>query len=357
MKKILIANIFGIGDVLFTTPLISNLKKKDPDIKIDYMCNIRTMDIVNHISGIDDIYVYEKDVFTQIWGESKVRFLKAAQGLFNEIREQKYDVLFDFTLSRELGLFFKLAGIKRRVGLDYKKRGVFLTDKIPFDGFKERHVIEYYLDYLKPFEIDASLKDMKLFVDEISQETILSLLREKGVDENAGPLVAIIPGGGASWGRDASKKRWTADGFAQAADLLMDKGTSVAVLGDAEEADLCRNIAGKMKKSPALSVNNFTLPDYIAFLNACDLVLCNDGGPLHIAGALGVKTVSIFGPVDEKVYGPYPESEDHIVVKDQDITCRPCYNRFKLPECKSDHICFTGVSPEKVSEACWGLII
>lgn len=356
MKKVLIANIFGIGDVLFTTPLVSNLKKHDPNIKIDYMCNIRTMDIVNHIPEIDEIYVYEKDLFTQVWNESKTRFIKAAHGLFNDIKKQKYDVLFDFTLSRELGFFFKLAGIKRRVGLNFKNRGIFLTDKIPFTGFKEKHVIEYYLDYLKPFDIDASIKDMRLCVDEVSQEIVLSLLREKAVDESAGPLVSIIPGGGASWGKHAFRKRWATNGFAAVADSLMEKGMSVAVLGDMKEADLCRRMIGKMKNEPKISVNYFPLPDYMAFLNASDLVLCNDGGPLHIARALGIKTVSIFGPVDEKVYGPYPASDSHKVVKNDALKCRPCYDRFKLPECEEENACFIDLAPEKVLEACLALI-
>ncbi|MDP8258532.1 MAG: glycosyltransferase family 9 protein [Candidatus Aadella gelida] len=356
MKKILIANIFGIGDVLFTTPIVANLKRLNKDIKIDYMCNVRTMDIVNHVPGINEIYVYEKDIFTQIWKDSKIRFLKAANNLFNEIKNEKYDALFDFTLSREMGLFFKLAGIKRRIGLNYKKRGVFLTDKIPFTGFSEKHVIEYYLDCLRHIGIEAETNKMSLLADEISQEMVLSHLREKGVDEKADPLIAVIPGGGASWGKDAARKRWSPAGFAKVADILADKGASVVILGDVGESDLCRNLAGIMEKAPALVMNDLTLPDYIAFLNACDLVLCNDGGPMHIAAALDVRTVSVFGPVDEKVYGPYPPSEKRVAVTKQDLSCRPCYNNFKLPECGNNNKCLEEISADTVAGACLKLL-
>ncbi|MFH1412005.1 MAG: glycosyltransferase family 9 protein [Candidatus Omnitrophota bacterium] len=356
MKKVLIANIFGIGDVLFTSPMIANLKRNDPDVKVDYVCNIRTMDIVNRLPGVDDIYVYEKDLFTQVWNESKIRFLKTTHNLFKEIKEQEYDVLFDLTLSRELGLFFKLAGIKRRVGLDYKKRGVFLTDRIPFSGFNDKHVVEYYLDCLRHLKTDVTVKAMSLFSDEISQEIVLSHLREKGVDEMAGPLVGIVPGGGASWGNDASRKRWNAESFAEVADALMEKGSAVAILGDKNEADLCRNITGRMKLKPVITSNNMILPDFIAFLNACDLVVCNDGGPLHMAGALGVRTVSVFGPVNEKVYGPYPASDDHIVIKGESLSCRPCYNSFRLPHCGNNNECLDGISAGQVTEACLGLL-
>jgi ADP-heptose:LPS heptosyltransferase len=69
-----------------------------------------------------------------------------------------------------------------------------------------------------------------------------------------------------------------------------------------------------------------------------------------MAVALGIKTVSIFGPVDERVYGPYPPSQDHIVVK-KDISCRPCYRNFRMPECERNRDCIRAVGIEDVFEA------
>ena len=76
-------------------------------------------------------------------------------------------------------------------------------------------------------------------------------------------------------------------------------------------------------------------------------MLTNDGGPLHMAVALGVKTVSIFGPVDDKVYGSYPPSEKHTVIK-KDLPCRPCYYNFKIPVCEQDKYCLKGISADEV---------
>jgi len=78
----------------------------------------------------------------------------------------------------------------------------------------------------------------------------------------------------------------------------------------------------------------------------CGLVICSEGGPLHIANSQGVKTISIFGPVDENVYGPYPKSEKHKVVT-SDADCRPCYKKFKLPECGNKK-CLEDISVEEV---------
>jgi ADP-heptose:LPS heptosyltransferase len=69
-----------------------------------------------------------------------------------------------------------------------------------------------------------------------------------------------------------------------------------------------------------------------------------------MAVALGVKTVSIFGPVDEKVYGPYPASQNHIVIK-KELSCRPCYQYFRTPVCDRNRECIKSISVEEVLDA------
>jgi ADP-heptose:LPS heptosyltransferase len=82
-------------------------------------------------------------------------------------------------------------------------------------------------------------------------------------------------------------------------------------------------------------------------------MIVNDGGPLHVAVAAGVQTVSIFGPVDENVYGPYPIGS-HIVIK-KEIACRPCYQRFRKAVC--GHIsCLSQITVEDVLERIEGVL-
>lgn len=354
MRRILVANIFGIGDVLFTTPLITNLKSHIKEASIDYLCNARTKDIIESIPDVDDAFIYEKDEVLKSWRSSKWKCLKDLYGLFSRIRKKKYDAVFDFTLSRKFGFFFMLAGIKRRIGLDYKNRGIFLTDKVPLKAFKGRHVTEHYLDLLKCVGAPSIQKEMQLTPGEADLEWALRYLKEKGIEKES--LIAVIPGGGASWGKDAERKRWPPEGFAKAADILSGKGFSIALLGDSHEEALSRKVAGKMHQDPAITENRLTLKKYIALLSRCRLALCNDGGPLHMAKALGVKTVSIFGPVDEAVYGPYPASSGDLVIKSEEASCRPCYDQFKLPECGYGNKCLKDITPEEVAASCAKLL-
>jgi ADP-heptose:LPS heptosyltransferase len=87
-----------------------------------------------------------------------------------------------------------------------------------------------------------------------------------------------------------------------------------------------------MNNSVVSLVGNTTIGQYLALLSRCHLVVMNDGGPLHMAVAAGTKTVSLIGPVDEHVYGPYPVNGHQIVTTP--IACRPCYRQFRRADCE-----------------------
>ena len=354
MRKILIANIFGIGDVLFTTPLAASLKKAWPGVEIDYLTNARTKDVISCVPGMGKIFVYEKDDLVKLWKKSRIKALKYVFSLFSGIRRAKYDVVFDFTLSRRFGFFFMLAGIGKRIGFDYKCRGAFLTCKVKIEGFLDKHVAEYYLSLLEKIGVSASVRKMELVPPREFDAWAEEYLRARGLDGKK--LVAVIPGGGASWSRHSYRKRWLSEGFAASAKALLDNGWQVILLGDASEEKICLEVKELTGRSDISIENGLDLKRYMALLSRCRLALCNDGGPLHLAAALGVRTVSVFGPVDPLVYGPYPSSGDHRVIVSEGVPCRPCYKRFRLPQCVNDNRCIADIEPEKVVDACLELL-
>jgi ADP-heptose:LPS heptosyltransferase len=194
---------------------------------------------------------------------------------------------------------------------------------------------------------------MKLIPGKIALEWAAKFLEEN--NSNHTPVVAIIPGGGASWGRMSYRKRWSTENFAKVAGALSAKGCFILAGGDNTERALCAKVMGKVKGACSI-VTDLPIELYVALLSRCDLVLCNDGGPLHIAASMGVKTVSIFGPVDDKVYGPYPPDKRHRVVTASDVECRPCYRRFKVPECHNDSKCLRNIHVDEVKKACEDLL-
>lgn len=348
--KILIANPFGIGDVLFTTPVISNIKSRYPDAEIAYLCNRRVAPLLEQDPRLYKIFVYEKDELKDAWQKSRCMCLKEVHHLLAQIKHEHFDSVLDFSLAGEFGFFFWLAGIKKRIGFDYKKRSTFLNKKIQLKAFKDKHVIEYYSDLLKLINIEPKEKHIRVFMSKDEEKQAKSLFEANNISTKK-KIVAVIPGGGASWGRHSYRKNYPADRFAAVADeLIKECNAQVLILGDKKEEAILNKVRGKMKQKPSLVKADFTLREFIAILSQCSLALCNDGGPLHVAVGLGVATVSVFGPVDEAVYGPYPSDKKHIAIKAH-LECRPCYKNFKLPECKTAR-CLQDLAPDVIFKAC-----
>jgi ADP-heptose:LPS heptosyltransferase len=188
------------------------------------------------------------------------------------------------------------------------------------------------LDLLKELGFNVSIEPLSLPIakdDEVWADMFLSK-QGLGADETK---IGLVPGGGASWGPDAVYKRWPAQKYAELADKLIENlKTPIILLGDQKERELCEQIAGLMKHKVVLACGRTNVGQCAALFKQCALAVVNDGGPLHIAVASGTKTVSIFGPVNENVYGPYP-GDRHAVVT-SDIACRPCYHQFRRANCE-----------------------
>ncbi len=350
IKKVLIINPFGIGDVLFTTPVIRAIKEKYLDSFVGYWCNLRVKRLLESNPRINKIFALSRGDLKKIYQESFFKGIWSAIQLTWKIRKEHFDICLDFSLDHRYSLFSKIAGIKKRIGFDYKNRGRFLTHKISIDGYSDKHAIEYYLELLNFLGIDAKNKSLELVVPLVSEEKAKDILARHGIEEKD-LVVGIAPGAGGSWGKDAAYKHWPALKFAQVADKLINEfKAKVVILGDESERSIADLIINAMHNKLVDLVGKIDLGVLPAVIKNCNIFVSNDGGPMHMAVAVGVKTVSVFGPVSEVVYGPYPEHRNHVVLK-WDNACRPCYKNFRLPVCDKDKECLKQVSVDAVFEA------
>lgn len=342
--RILIINIFGIGDVLFTTPLIKNIKANIPDAFIGYIANQRAAAVLEDNPNIDKVIVYERDEYRDVCRESKIGFLRKIKGTLQAIKEDHYDLVIDLSLNSYASFFMWLIGIPKRLGFNYKNRSPFLTKKVPLEGYEGRPVAEYYLSLLKELNLQVHTRQLELVIKREDRQWAEDFLVQHGLLRDS--VIGIVPGGGASWGKDAVYKRWPQEKYAKLADKIIENfSTRIILLGDKTEEDLCKGIEDLMKQKTVQACGKTSLGQCAALMERCTLVIVNDGGPLHIAVASGVKTVSLFGPVDEDVYGPYPRDDHRIVTKT--IACRPCYRQFRRASC--DHIsCLNQIEIEDV---------
>jgi len=347
-KRILIINTFGIGDVLFSTPMTRSLKRQFPDATIDFICNKRCEYITRNNKNINDVILFEKDEFREALSRSKREFADKLLTFFRTLKRKRYDLAIDLSLGYHISLLLWFSGVKQRLGLNYRKRGRFLTGKLDIDGFDKKHVVEYYLDILKLIGIETS-QDKRLELD--LPDDVESWANNFVMDHKleTRQIIGVAPGGGKSWGRYAVYRRWDPKNFSFVAEELArrDKNIFVLIFGSREEKDMCGVIKEKLGEKALDLCGELPLSYSIALIKKCHLLLCNDGGLLHTAVSQDVNTISIFGPVDDTVYGPYPISDRHRVVKAEGIKCRPCYRSFKPKVC-TVHDCLKKIERDKV---------
>ena len=173
-----------------------------------------------------------------LWGIIKNTF-----ELFKSIKQQAFDLVFDFSLNSSFGFLSAACGIKKRVGFDYRKRGRFLTHRVPLSGFEDKHVVEYYLDLLRLVEDTGQdqADEIGCCPPRISNGPKDWLIRHQM--NPAKPLIAVLPGGGASWGKAAGNKRWPASKYAHLIDKIIENfDAAIILMGDSKEEELCREV-------------------------------------------------------------------------------------------------------------------
>lgn len=355
--RILIANPFGIGDVLFSLPLVRAIRAADPGGTLGYLSNRRTAEIVSSWKELGWKGIFEKDELRAARRRSKKEGWGILSGMIDEIRRQRFDTLVDLSLGWHYGLAGLLAGIPRRVGFNFRNRGKFLTHSLRTGGFHAQPVAEYYLDLLPLLGLPRTAgTHVRMELPASAESGAEEFLRGQGIDSRS--LLGLVPGGGASWGPNAVFKQWAPERFAETADALTRQAAFSAVLifGDLSESALCERVAAAMRwpgrKAPVQVSSLLTLA---GLLRRCALVIGNDSGPLHLAEMVDAPTVSIFGPVDPSVYGPFSSPLHHHVVT-RGLVCQPCYQGFRFPPCPWDNRCLKQLEPALVLQQAESLL-
>jgi heptosyltransferase-2 len=253
-----------------------------------------------------------------------------------KLRARKFDCAVLLQNAFEAAALARWAGIPIRIGYDRDARGWLLTHPIPLPGDSEipRHQRFYYLELLKRAKL----------IPGYAAESVIRLASKR----RAGRFIGVSPG--AAYG---GAKRWLPERFAEAAiTIARERGAPVAVFGSKEEVGICETVRA-LVATAGVACENFAgkteLDEFIEMTSGCELFLTNDSGAMHVASALGVPTVAVFGATDDEATGPTGEWSR--VVR-HSVECSPCL----LRECPIDHRCMTGVDAGSVVEAARGLV-
>jgi lipopolysaccharide heptosyltransferase II len=351
-SSFLIINPFGIGDVLFSTPLIRNVKERFPDARIVYLCNKRAHFVVKNNPLVDKVVLYERDEFAAVKERSRLAWMKKYFQFISSLREEHIEISLDLSLNSQFAFFTWAAGIPVRIGLDYKRRGRLLTTKVKIDGFLDKHVIDYYLDLLNPLNVPIRTRTMEIFIEDQACRWADRFMADRNIEPHEA-IIGIAPLGGEAFGSQSYRKQWPKEKFSHLINRLIQERNARVLLfaGPKEKGGIAEILSHVKEKGRCHDTTGCSLEEMAALIEKCTVFIGNDTGPLRVADALKKKVVALFGPVDERVYGLYPEdfSRHRLLVKD--VSCRPCYLRFRLPPCEYGIECLHGVSVEEVMAA------
>ena len=337
--KILVRATNWVGDAVMSLPALRALRQRFPQARISIFAKPWVADLYRREHVCDDLIPYT----ARTLGEKLV----AAR----ELRPRHLDTAILLQNAFEAAAISYLAGIPERIGYARDGRGFLLTKAIPVPKPDEipRHESFYYLELLRRAGIIAELPQndaIRLEGAPAARAAGLDRFHQLGLGET---VIGVSPG--AAYG---TAKRWLPERFAGSAIRMANElGAVVAIFGSKDERDLCQSVATSVSASIAKPVRNFagetTLAEFIDLAAACRIYLTNDSGAMHIASALGVPTVAIFGATDDQTTGPTGPLAR--VVREQ-VECSPCLKR----ECPIDHRCMTRVSAARVAEVALELL-
>lgn len=291
IKKLLIIRTGAIGDVVHTTALFRAIKKYNPEIQTDYM----TSELIKPLLSEDP------DITNILTIDPKFKmFSKYTKELAKKIKQEHYDAVINLQPSLKIKYLILLAGIKKQAV--YKK------------NFKLHAVTNFWAAGLKFFPKLCEEKTLKLFLPKNSIE----FAKDK-VKDLKRPIIVINAGGIMS---KRQGRTYPVDKWLELGNKLQEKYNGTVILNGAKEDKELLEPLNNIKNNINF-IGELKLTDSCAIIGESDLMLSGDSGPLHIASALGIQSIGLYGSMPVKRTGGYSNTVNIASKK----SCVPCNRR------------------------------
>lgn len=337
--NILVLRYRFIGDTLLTVPFLRNLRRAHPGARIDMVVAPYSSDVLIGTPYVDEFIVYDPPtVHADSSGQhrsfgDKARFI-------GSLREKGYDRAYVLKRSFSSAVIALLSGARERIGFDTEKRGFLLTKKVPYRH--DRHEIQNFLSILAADGIPVTDDYLEAWLSEDEIFRASRFLAESGIGEDQ-KVVGIHP-------FTANMRRaWHEDNFIDLANHIQHKqGARVIIFGGKREIPLGKTFEERIDPPPIVAVGKTSLRESMALLSRCALLVCNDSGIMHLAAALHVPLIALFGPQSPVKFGPWG---DDCTVVYKHFDCSPCQQKF-FTECDPSErmkpMCMETITTEEV---------
>jgi len=334
INSILIRGTNWIGDAILTLPAMASIRASYPHAHIAVLVKPWVADIYRLFSNVDEVIIYENKYDTPA----------GVFRLANVLKKRNFDAAILLQNAIESAIIAFAARIPLRAGYDSDARGILLTHSVKrTNEIRKVHQIDYYLEMVKAFGCVPVDREMRLETRinlQDAQNTV-----KKYLPETNNAIIGIAPG--ATYG---PAKRWLPERFAAVADKLSDSFPLQGILfgskADWETAEDVRKAARSELINLAGKTN---LLEAIYLISQCRLFISNDSGLMHIAGALNIPTVAIFGSTNPVTTSP---AGSKTTIVHQDVDCSPCLEE----TCPTDFSCMKLVSVENVFAAAQNIL-
>ena len=328
-RHILLIKPSSLGDIVHTMPTCASIRRTYPRARLTWLVKRQWASLIERIDGVDRVWPVES-TFTGWLSEVPA------------LRAEGFDLVVDLQgLFRSAAIGW-LSGAPLLVGFANGREGSpWLYSRRVSVPQLEMHAVDRYLLLAKAVgAVKSSEPEFRFRIPQNDYEEVDRLLSRSGVAPGTSWVAMSVS---ARW----PTKRWPAESFAEVADRLQQEGYGAVVMigGPDERADVVAVI--RMMKTPAFDLSGATTVGLLpALLSRASLLLTNDSGPMHVAAAVGVPVVALFGPTSAVRTGPYGIGHDVLTGK---VHCSPCFSRTCHNALPLE--CLRTVSPEQALAA------
>ena len=301
-ENILIIKPSSLGDVVRCVPIFNGLRSGWPTARISWLIRPDCAAILKNLDGLDRIIEFDRRHYGKM-----TRSIGSAVDFFNFLRSlhrERFDLVVDLQGLLRSGFISFCTGSSSRLGpADARElAGLFYSHRI--GQTKGLHAVDNYWRFAESLGFGRMDKDFRLPADTAAAAAAFELLKSEQVQPSR-PYVVMLIGG------SELSKRWSPSNFARLADWLLNRYDMPSLLsgaGPAERLAAAEAVLGAGSAAVDL-VDKTSLLQMVEILRGSRLVVGNDSGPLHIAAALSVPVVGLYGPTDPLVVGPYGQAD------------------------------------------------
>lgn len=340
VNRVLVKEVNWLGDLVISLPALRSIRAAFPTSTLSVLVKKELAGFFDGFDWIDEVIPYSVG--------TGFRGFRDRLKLIRILREHKFSLAFLFPNSFESALWVTLAGIKLRAGYATDGRSMMLTHCVsPAEDALAGHQSDYWLGMARDTIGVPPVPEMRLHPLEVSKqhyEKMTAWLEANRAMPDA-PLIAIAPI--AAYG---PAKEWPLVRYAALVDLLAERfGAESVLVGAPSEKLQCDQIAATSRYGAVVAAGETGIGELIALLSVCNGFAGNDSGAMHLAAALTVPTIGIFGSTNPARTGPMGRRSDVIYRK---LECSPCLER----TCRFGHYeCLRQITPVQVADALAGL--